>query len=809
MREIKYSFKEVQKGIDQQLADIEAENRQQMDADEEQNQNHNKLLLLIKKLKDMMKRKLFLALTLMLVTSVGVRAQHWTLSHQGEGASTETIIYAQLDLGSPAASPIYSNYEVAAFIGDEVRAIASYESSPAGDDNYFVLNVKGNYDQAGTEDDGKTITFKLYNTATSIEYDLTSADITFDGAKHGTIDALFTLSAVEIESISIDDIEMNKGDVIDLYTLMTLDPVNATLPNQITWSVTGYESYLSVTEDGELTALAVGDNLWLTYEYGMGIIKSVMVTVKNPATAINVNSGYETIIVNVGDETTLTQKLSEAIVLTPADATDTYTWTSSDETVVIQNMTNANWSPLKKGQVTMTATIVGNPSLTANLTVKVVEPLTSFLINIPDPMLAGTTNEITVTPQPADADFDISYLTYEISDSNLPDGWSVIEVVNSKLDNDENVIYTVNAVNPGSVNFRVKYNDGSNVVNSDPQTVNVAVALALTSGWQWMTPWTDIESENMAKAFTNDLNEIRSQESLMANDATYGYYGALATSGLTANTAYKVNMDAAVAAADAYVMSGGTYLASSLNQDLKKGWTWIPYPYYHSYDINGLGIAGADGDRIVSFNDGFAEYDGSSWTGTLTELTPRQAYMYYNNSGDASSFKWTDEPVVFTNNAAAPSRRMAPRNTLESVWKYDASRFSENMSIIAQLDNVSFTDDYTVGAFVGDDCRGEGRCIDGKMFITVHADKGELINFRLYNTATGEYSSVEETVRMNMMLGSLRAPYRLTAEGNVVTKLEDLTVSSADKAAYDLQGRRLQTAPEKGIYIVGGKKIIK
>ena len=814
MRAKSNSYSEVQQTIDRQLADIQADNQRAAETDVAGRETVKPKYSLINKLKNMMKKKTLMMLLVLLMAAVGAKAQtHWTLTHdENEGHSTETPVYGKLDLGGATVLP--ENYEIAAFIDDEVRAVVTCKRTVGGDaQNLFELVVRGNYDQAASADDGKDITFKLFNVMTGLEYDLTvSSTVTFDGNWHGISSMPLTFSVVEVQTLSLADFEMNVGQTVDLMTMLVKDPANATMPNGITWSVTGFENYLSITADGKLTANAVGENLMVNFSYGQGNMGSATVTVKNPATAITVKSGYETIIVNVGDATTLTQKLSEAIQMTPADATDRVMWTSSDEDVVAENMTNAQWNPVAKGTATMTATVIGNAQLTAQLTVRVVESLTSFAVTIPSPLIAGTTAQIVVTPQPDGADYDMNSLTWQLTDSSLPTGWKLIDVTGTSKDNSGNVVYTVSAENPGTANFRVMYDDGVTQINSDPQIVNVAVALTLQSGWQWMTPWKDIESANMTKAFGVNLVEIRSQEALMANDATYGYWGTLADNGLMANHAYKVNMSAAVAAGEAYLMENGSPLMRSMEQQLKKSWTWIPYPYYHSYPISALEIYGATGDRIVSFANGFAEYNGTAWTGTLTELNPREAYLYYNNSGAVSSFKWNDEPTLFNMQQAAPSRQLAKKVVRQSVWQYDPSRFSDNMSMVAEVnEQVAMNgEQWSVGAFVGNECRGEGRLVDGKFFITVHANQGEMVNFRLHNSISGEEYRINETVPMRLMLGSLRAPFQLTTDGaDTTTGIS--TMDNGQKAmdkCYDLSGRRVN-AKAKGLYIVDGKKVVK
>ena len=83
----------------------------------------------------------------------------------------------------------------------------------------------------------------------------------------------------------------------------------------------------------------------------------------------------------------------------------------------------------------------------------------------------------------------------------------------------------------------------------------------------------------------------------------------------------------------------------------------------------------------------------------------------------------------------------------DRMWDYDHTKFASNMTVVATLDNLEDGDRYTIGAFVGDECRGEGRFIDGLAFITIHSDGGEEVKFRLYDTLTGIFSDIDLTVR--------------------------------------------------------------
>lgn len=74
-----------------------------------------------------------------------------------------------------------------------------------------------------------------------------------------------------------------------------------------------------------------------------------------------------------------------------------------------------------------------------------------------------------------------------------------------------------------------------------------------------------------------------------------------------------------------------------------------------------------------------------------------------------------------------------------------------------------FESKYTVGAFAGDECRGIGKWIDGRVFLTVHGDSNDgYINFRVINNATGEIMSVTEGFNFEVgMVGTYKDPYVL------------------------------------------------
>jgi hypothetical protein len=98
---------------------------------------------------------------------------------------------------------------------------------------------------------------------------------------------------------------------------------------------------------------------------------------------------------------------------------------------------------------------------------------------------------------------------------------------------------------------------------------------------------------------------------------------------------------------------------------------------------------------------------------------------------------------------------------------------------------------YVVGAFVGNECRGIGKLVDNKVFLTVYGtDSGEPIAFRAFDPETGNQLAVRETILFgDALLGSLERPYEahitglltgLAASGLIV----DLYPNPVDESLY-------------------------
>jgi hypothetical protein len=230
-----------------------------------------------------------------------------------------------------------------------------------------------------------------------------------------------------------------------------------------------------------------------------------------------------------------------------------------------------------------------------------------------------------------------------------------------------------------------------------------------------------------------------------------------------------------------------------------KGWNWVSYPYEYSYGINEIFNASylSEGDIILSKSGGFATIVDGVWEGTLDMLMPNEGYMLYINNANQQTLSMPNRYSLVQGEFTRPERA----KQYGSVWQYDDSRFANTMAVIGKID-IEDCESYTIGAFVGDECRGEGKFINGKAYISVAGEAGEIVTFRLYNMWTGEFIDVVTEVAFADMIGSAKAPIFL-GKVDGTTGIIDVNAIDADsiEGIYDISGRRVDNMTQ-GIYIL-------
>lgn len=414
--------------------------------------------------------------------------------------------------------------------------------------------------------------------------------------------------------------------------------------------------------------------------------------------------------------------------------------------------------------------------------VTILESLKGFKVDEYVEMVSTETRDFVLTPDPVGAEVDPSRVEVTITpDSYVSEEWkSIVEIVPT----DETMLnYTIRPHSVGRAIISVKL-DGVEVASSN---VLIGQRYMQKAGWKWASLYGgDVSWNSPEYELGNVVEEIRSEDALLHNDPEYGYFGDI--NRLESGTCYKIKVkEEEPGLLDLRIMYTGAYEDMQTHRQIVPMWNWLGNPYQYDHDINSVFVKEENinvfnvGDRIVSKDDGFAEYNGEKWTGTLTTLHAGLGYMYFNAGSENVDMEYQRESLM----PQGTPVMNAPQHK-QSVWTYNSAPFADNMTIVADLGNDYSAERFTVGAFVGDECRGEGEMIDGKCFITVHADKGETISFKLHDAVSGEMRTINEQMPFAKMAGSLRAPQRLTV-GGIVTGITAADIASSGIAIVDGQ----------------------
>lgn len=331
--------------------------------------------------------------------------------------------------------------------------------------------------------------------------------------------------------------------------------------------------------------------------------------------------------------------------------------------------------------------------------------------------------------------------------------------------------------------------------------VYIGQEFAFEEGWSWISNYAIAPLELSS---LENLQEVRSQTALTYNDPSYGWFGDIEELGMEM---HKVNVAAGKSFSFLNISQNIGFNYDNHQYTFQPGWNWWNNPYCHDFALNDV-FAGmdADGWKVIGQN-GFAEGDTQSFNGSLEALKAGDGYIVYNPGTSEVSFSTPGE-LTLTRYVAPTTQQSAParRARQAAALSYNPRKFADNMAIVADLGTDVDTDRYSVYAFVGDECRGEGKAVNGRYFITAYGKQGEYVTLRVIDNETGEIQTAN-SLQFAQAVGSLKSPVKLNVN---VSGIENITVDADhidDNAViYDLQGRRLGKGA-KGLLIVNGKKV--
>ena len=527
---------------------------------------------------------------------------------------------------------------------------------------------------------------------------------------------------------------------------------------------------------------------------------------------INKIEAPESITMNIGES--YYTKLNGMIAVLPELEDMGFTYSISPKNDTDAEGFDANGGAIKSGTYTLLVTCKENPKATAEITVTVVTPVViTFPARITLSKFKDTELELTLVE--GDLDPELLEVRFMAMQDVMP---GVSEPITyTAVSGSNNLKWNLRAHLVGYYSFEVLYNGQlmHNVEDSEMSEAIVPVEIPFNNdGWDWIfypTSYNLRTEDGNFKAWLNEdsnnrIIDLRSQTALLYNDDTYGLFGSIDMLS-SRDGMYKIKAKYADAADAMFVETeGDMYWDRYASKPINKGYNWIGYT--NEWDItvdefntiNEINPA-ADGDMIIG-RTGFAEFDGASGKWVAQNGFYFQAgkgYIYYSTSEEEKDITFDVYPSVDDATAKQRAARQMP-----SVWQYNAGAFADNMAMVAEISNLNNPEDYTSGAFVDGECRGEGNFVVGnKMMISVAGKAGEEVSFRLYNHITGEYSEIFETVKYGQKLGSLKKPVALTSPETTGIRNLELGVSSSDAQVFDMNGRRrVETMSKSGVYVI-------
>lgn len=286
------------------------------------------------------------------------------------------------------------------------------------------------------------------------------------------------------------------------------------------------------------------------------------------------------------------------------------------------------------------------------------------------------------------------------------------------------------------------------------------LTLRLENGWNWISAYFAEEELMTSWRFLTPIKggveRFVSMETEIVNDPEYGLTGNLHT--LSPTEGYKVKTTRLLL---------NTWTGVKANTDstqiaLKKGWNWIGYPAAIDMEVNeAFANTEPDNEDYIVGQDGFAQYADGEWIGTLETLETGKGYMYHSKSEK----EFTYNTAIYAK--AQPMYRSSVAE--ETPWNVDKHKYPNVMCLIAELfvdDTIIEMEDCIVGAFCGDECRGIGHYVNGRMMMNVYGDKNEGITFLVMDNDSERIFDVVENVPFaEALLGTVNQPYPLHISG--------------------------------------------
>ena len=109
---------------------------------------------------------------------------------------------------------------------------------------------------------------------------------------------------------------------------------------------------------------------------------------------------------------------------------------------------------------------------------------------------------------------------------------------------------------------------------------------------------------------------------------------------------------------------------------------------------------------------------------------------------------------------------------------------------------------------VDNECRGVGKFINGRCYLTVYGEKTEPLVFVVKKAIDNEVLKISESLLFqNDVIGSTRKPLKMTVLD--ATGISNITSEKTGvKSIHNILGQKVKSIDRGGVYIIDGKKVV-
>ena len=235
---------------------------------------------------------------------------------------------------------------------------------------------------------------------------------------------------------------------------------------------------------------------------------------------------------------------------------------------------------------------------------------------------------------------------------------------------------------------------------------------------------------------------------------------------------------------------------------IKQGWNWIGSTSHYNIPIGEAFLnLNPQKDDYIKGKTAFAVYDGQGhWNGTLTAIEPGEGYKLHSQQ---------DGTLIFPNVSGYASARRVAMRAASNIQDNDYADYADNMNIVMRIiaGGCPLTD-ATVRVYIDTSLRGQTEAIEGLYYLTVAGnptDTGKRLTLIITHDGEDLIVNLDDvSFATDQIHGSSSQPYELNLDE--LSGIASVSSNLGDDEFYDLQGRRLNVKPSRGIYIVRDRK---